>query len=226
MLSQLFLATILLSLTPPKADLKVIGPTQVPPGGVVLLDASQSVCDFPVAWVVTPPDSAALFRFDQNGKKGAVSCFAATTPGTYTVLVVAPSWSDDAHTQFSIDVAASRLTVGNPPPPPGPPPVPPPVPPTPPSDPLGQAAAGYRADLLASYAKNYADAAASIQARGPVSATLDTLKGKMASAGRAAFAARFAPWKAQFPAEGSEPATESQWQAIYSLMNALAGAFQ
>lgn len=222
MLSQLFLSTLLLTATPPKAELKVVGPTQVPPGGVVLLDASHSVCDFPVAWVVTPPDSAALFRFDQNGKKGAVSCFAATTPGTYTVLVVAPSWADDAHTQFTIDVAASRLTVGNPAPPAPPGPVPPPGP----GDPLAQAAAQYRADLLASYSKNYAEAASSIQARKPAQATLDTLKGKMAEAGRAAFATRFAPWRSQFPGEGSEPTTESQWQAIYSLMNALAGAFQ
>lgn len=211
-------AAMVIAVTP-QATVNVIGPSSVPPGTMVILDGSKSISDFPVVWEVVPPEGTALFTFDQHGQSGVIAAFAAGSPGTYLVELVAGGWADLAKTKFAIAVDAKQITVGLAPP------APPPVQPQP-TDPLGIAAEQFKKDVEAGWSAAYHKAGTAIGAGGPFGSTQAQLKEDISAAGGSAMNTNMAPWLAQLPPAGKEPTTQTQRTVLQQMLLAISGAFK
>lgn len=140
MLRLLFLCVCLVpAIAFGQAKAIVKGPTEVAPGDLVVLDATESVAH---AYEWTLPDSQKTFLPVEGGTK---LVFSTGAPGHYTfVLSVAHCEGiadEKAPCKATVAVATHTVTVGKPKPPePDPDPDPDPDdPPTPPADPIAKA---------------------------------------------------------------------------------------
>lgn len=109
----------------PKASLK--GPSSVPAGGTIVLDARASVADEPLTWQLDGPD-VPFVVLDQDARKGVVALIPSAPPGKYTIVVIAQG-TPAGGTKLQAHAATWTVTVdASPSPaPPAPPPVPAPA---------------------------------------------------------------------------------------------------
>lgn len=203
--------------TTPQAKLTVIGPDVIQPGAVIAFDAGKSTSDFPLAWVCSPPDGALLRTFPEG-----TAWFIGGTPGTYTIVMAASGWTDPEKKDLQVAIASKTITVSAPVPP---------TPPNPPNPPepatqLDKAAAQYRKDLMSVYSVNYGAAASQLLAHTPLKTVQPALQAAMSTSARNMFNKNFAPWASLFPADGTEPTTEVQWNIVHDTMAALSEAFK
>ncbi len=118
------------------------GPTDVPTGGSILLDARRSIGDRGLTWKLLPPHESDIFvTFDKGSVKDVVLFMPNPRPGVYRFILVSSSLVLDkaVPVDIALDVDVKEVTVAATPTPvpvpippgPGPGPGPAPVPPDP-----------------------------------------------------------------------------------------------